>query len=279
MLFDLLNDYPHAALTFAIVWAMVWIMDGKNGKDVPAIAFNEAQRSVLENLILSESGNYYVRVYAALLLSLNGNEKNVFRQEDWIMAWAKVADGVITNQELPEYNALGDNNEIEKIRTLLHTDIPNRAKAWAAIALGRLGYYEDSMIECLFEMFLDEIRSSIERDEALVYLVFTGGEKVARKLLEVARQKSEGTENYDTRERALLALMGLGNVSALREQLLHEEEDHMNRDAYAYALAGVRDPRGQVVLRELENHSDITISRSVKKALAWLMRISNRSKK
>lgn len=272
-LFEALQTYQHEAFRDVVLWVMVWLLNAKSGKAKLSIVLDETQQAQLQKIILDGTANDVTRGHAAMLLTLHPSGLNVFAQQDWIYEWALVADGVRPHRQLPEFNPHPNDSIAVALRKMLKAGIPARTNNWLAISMGRMGYFEELIIGPLFNIFEDPLKSATERDEALVYLVSCGGATVGRRLLELERSDIADTGTYSIKERALLGIIGVGDVTILREQLNYGHAELMNLSAYAYALAGVQDRKGREVLEELKDHPDQVVrdavSKGIKQAVEW----------
>jgi hypothetical protein len=266
-LFEALQTYQHEAFLEVIAWAMTWVFDAKTATARPPLGLDPTQRAQLRKLLADETVNLATRTNAAILLTLQPEGQNVYAQHDWIYTWAQLADGLSPHRQMPEFTAHPDDSIVASLRDLLKSDVPSRNRKWAAVCLGRLGYFDATMVEPLFKSFEDPMRSFTERDEALVYLVMCRTEAVGRRLQQLQRDKATSPDDYDISERALLGLVGLGDVTVLREQLNHGRNESNVLSAYAYALAGVHDQKGREVLEELKDHPDEKVRAAVQKGL------------
>jgi hypothetical protein len=125
------------------------------------------------------------------------------------------------------------------------------------------------MIDPLLQVFQDDMCLPDERDEALVYLVFIGNSQVISTLIqEVNRRQNDEDKYYDLPGRCFLALIGMGNVDALKQQLELGIKDQLDINAVAYALAGVANPQGRKVLESMKNHKEKEVRNAVINALS-----------
>jgi hypothetical protein len=75
---------------------------------------------------------------------------------------------------------------------------------------------------------------------------------------------------YDLRARGILALVGMGDVNALKYQLNLGAGAQLDLDAYAFALAGIEDPEGQKILESMKDHEHKQVRDAVKNAFLQL---------
>lgn len=80
----------------------------------------------------------------------------------------------------------------------------------------------------------------------------------------MAKKHSVG---YDLHARCLLALVGMGDVNALRDQLDLGKGDQIDLNAYAYGLAGVENPEGEKILESMKDHEKKLVRSAVYRAL------------
>ncbi|HAX86761.1 MAG TPA: hypothetical protein DCY91_10985 [Cyanobacteria bacterium UBA11370] len=75
---------------------------------------------------------------------------------------------------------------------------------------------------------------------------------------------------YDLHARCLLALVGMGDVNALRDQLNLGKGEQIDLDAYAYTLAGVENLEGKKILENMKEHENNQVRDAVNHALLQL---------
>lgn len=257
-----------AVLTTAI-WALGWLTSAKTSDSYTTYTFSEAQLNCLRQIVMTEKRDAFARMWAALALSVCTSEKTVFAQAGWIYEWAVVADGGKPHRQLPAIVPLERPIDIYVLQYLISSHLPMKAKELVAIALGRLGYFIPEMVEPLLDVFQNDLRTTDERDEALVYLVFTGSSQIVSVLVEGAnRPRIDDVIQYDLPGRCILALIGIGNVDALKHQLELGMGDQATINAYANALAGVTDPQGRKILDSMKNHQKKQVRDAVINALS-----------
>jgi Trypsin-like peptidase domain/NACHT domain len=263
------------ALSSVATWALAWLTSAKSDAPYTTYIFSEIELNCLRQLAIDDRRDAFTRVWSALILSSCRTEAAVFTQADWIYDWAVIADGGKPHKELAVVTPLNYPGTIEVLRLLLASVIATQTKQWVAIALGRLGYFTSEMVEPLALRFLNDLSTHTERDEALVYLVLTGGETVRSLLLEGANQPNNEQSNskqdlsqYDLPSRFFLAILAMGDVEMLRYQLNLGRGDQMDVGAYAYALAGVENPEGRKILESMKHHPQKQVRDAVLAALS-----------
>ncbi|NEO69227.1 CHAT domain-containing protein [Moorena sp. SIO3H5] len=258
------------AVSTAAIWALGWLTSAKTSDSYTTYTFTETQLNCLRQIVMTEKRDAFARMWAALVLSICSSEKTVFAQADWIYEWAVVADGNKPHRQLPAIVAQERPLDIYVLQYLISSDLPIKAKELVAIALGRLGHFIPEMIEPLLQIFHNDIRINNERDEALVYLVFTGGSKITSEFIQGVNRPKNDTDKYDLPARCFLALIGMGEVNSLKHQLDIGMGDQIDINAYAYGLAGVTDPQGRKVLNSMKNHKKKQVRDAVANALSKL---------
>jgi hypothetical protein len=252
---EITRDY---GVSTVAIWAILWLTNAKTKHAYTAYIFSDRELDILRKVIVDEKHDTYARSYAALILSICNSQKTIFSQADWIYEWADVADGGKPQKDLPRISYVERSKDIEAIKKLVISNLPNKIKRSAATSLGRLGCFIPEMVDSLLEIFKDETYLWEQRDEALVYLVFIGNSQVISELIGGVNQAENNTDKYGLRDRCFLALIGMGNVAVLKYQLelAKSEAERTYISAYAYALAGVASPLGRKVLESMTNHQD-----------------------
>jgi hypothetical protein len=257
------------AVSTTAIWAIVWLTSAKTCYSYTTYTFADEELDLLRQVVINEKHDAFARSWSALILSVCTSEKTIFAQADWIYEWAVVADGAKPQRKLPKISPLNRPKDIEVMKNLVFSNLPIKAKRYAAIALGRLGCFIPEMIDPLLQVFQDNIYIPDERDEALVYLVFIGNSQVISTFIqEVNRRQNDEDKYYDLSQRSFLALIGMGNVDALKQQLELGMKDQLDINALAYALAGVSNPQGRKVLESMKNHKEKEVRNAVINALS-----------
>lgn len=210
------------AISSTAVWALGWLINAKTCQAYRIYRFTPSQLDILIRLVENPKQDSFARGWAALILSVSIPENPTFAQIDWIYEWALVADGAKPQRSLPRPNSSsqGRNAEpaikvIKKLVTASDTAI--ETKRQAGIALGRLGYFGSEIVEPLLQAFRNESLINIERDEALVYLVFTQNSQAISALREGMRDK-ENKSQYGLQEHCFLALISIDDRDALNQR-------------------------------------------------------------
>ncbi|MDZ8183423.1 MAG: HEAT repeat domain-containing protein [Nostoc sp. ChiSLP02] len=249
------------------IWAILWLTSAKTCHSYTTYTFADEELDILRQVIINEKHDAFARSWSALILSVCTPEKTIFAQADWIYEWAIVADGGKPQRKLPKVSYLNRLKDIEVMKKLIFSHLPIKAKRYVAIALGRLGCFLPEIIDPLLQVFQDDMCTSDERDEALVYLVFTGNSQVISALIYGVNRPKDDTDKYGLPERCFLALIGMGNVDALQQQIELGIKNQIDINALAYALAGVSNPQGRKVLESMKNHREKEVRNAVINAL------------
>ncbi|MCV3212061.1 hypothetical protein OGM63_00730 [Plectonema radiosum NIES-515] len=259
------------AVSTTAIWAIVWLTSAKTCYSYTTYTFADEELDLLRQVVINEKHDAFARSWSALILSVCTSEKTIFAQADWIYEWAVVADGAKPQRKLPKISPHNRPKDIEVMKNLVFSNLPIKAKRYAAIALGRLGCFIPEMIDPLLQVFRDDMCLPDERDEALVYLVFIGNSQVISTLIqEVNHRQNNEDKYYDLPQRSFLALIGMGNVDALKQQIELGIKDQLDINAVAYALAGVANPQGRKVLESMKNHKEKEVRNAVINALSKL---------
>ncbi|MBW4478345.1 MAG: hypothetical protein KME54_16155 [Tolypothrix brevis GSE-NOS-MK-07-07A] len=256
------------AVSTTAIWAIVWLTSAKTCYSYTTYAFADEELNLLRQVVINEKHDAFARSWSALILSICTSEKTIFAQADWIYEWAVVADGGKPQRKLPKISPLNRPKDIEVMKNLVFSNLPIKTKRYAAIALGRLGCFIPEMIDPLLQVFQDDMCIFDERDEALVYLVFIGNSQVISTLRQGLNRQKDDTDKYDLPGRCFLALIGMGNVDALKQQIELGIKDQLDINALACALAGVANPQGRKVLESMKNHKEKEVRNAVINALS-----------
>jgi HEAT repeat protein len=267
------------AVSLSALWALGWLTSAKTCHIYNSCSFTEIELDVLRQIVTDEGRDAYSRMWSALILSVCGTEMLAFNQtDDWIMEWSYVADGRKPHKELPVITPLNRSKDIKILKSLIASDVPEKPRQYGAIVMGRLGSFIPEMIEPLLQIFQDDLWSEEQRDEALLYLVLIGGTQIIFSLTQIINglmneddvMLKNSKSVYDLRSHALLALVGMGDVNALKYQLNLGEGEQIDLDAYAYALAGVENFEGQKMLENMKNHENKQVRDAITHALSQL---------
>lgn len=194
-------------------------------------------------------------------------------QHDWIYALAVIADGASPRRDLPLPRPAGRPAPVGWLGDLLNAGLHPDYSCRVAQALGSFGVFVSEMVPPLRFLFTNRGHrfGDADRDEALVYLGMIGTPEVVPILIEAA-DTPPGPDNDDyLYSRGLFGLLLLDDVDVLAEQI-RKAPPHLDLNAYAYGLAGSRDPRGRVLLERLRHHSDERVRAAVARACAapWM---------
>jgi hypothetical protein len=205
-----------------------------------------------------------------LVLTREKDLELVVHQLHWLYELAVVADGANPRRLLPLPGPTGRLAPPEWRIDLLKRQRQVERSRWIALALGAFGVYVPEMIQPLRVLFTSSKYAGDERDEALVYLGLIGTAEVAPILVAAADTPPVANDEY-LYSRGLFGLLLLDDVDVLAAQI-RKALSHSDLNAYAYGLAGSRDPRGRVLLEEMEDHPDERIRTAVAKAFArpWM---------
>ncbi|NES25050.1 MAG: hypothetical protein F6K41_40620 [Symploca sp. SIO3E6] len=248
------NMGENNAIASTAIWALGWLTSSRYCDNYTAYTFTEAELDFLRQFATNKKQDTFALGWSVLILSVCTSEKPVFAQADWIYEWAVVADGAKPQKQLPDPMPLDRPRDRVVLEHLISLDLPKEAKRPVAIALGRIGYFIPEMVEPLLEIFQDDTFAFNKRDEALVYLVLTGSAQVISTLINGVNSSKDDSDKYGFPERCFLALIGMGDIDALRQELERGKENQIDINAIAYALAGVFNPQGKKVLKSIKNN-------------------------
>jgi len=271
------------ATVFAVMWALFWLTGAGNRtrgnkrseplhlKPTEAVILLDAARiREIERTLRRSDLDIYAKSYGYLILTREKGLDPVVHQFDWIYELARIADGEQPRRSLFGPAPTGRVVSTEWLQDLLKQPLPVKIAIRIAQALGSFGVYIPDMVDSLCYLFRGEEFDEDSRDEALVYLSLIGNSEVARTLIEAADTSPVGNDDY-LYLRGLFGLLLLDNVDILSEQL-RKDLGHSDLNAYAYGLAGSRDPRGRVLLEELSNDTNERVRTAVAKAFTrtWM---------
>ena len=125
------------------------------------------------------------------------------------------------------------------------------------------------MVDHLWFGLTQERFDSDIRNEASIYLAFTGTPEAIQLLITAADTPYTGDESF-LADRGLLGLILVDNVDVLAEQI-RKAVPHSDLRAYAYCMASSSNPRGRLLLEQLEDDPNERIRSAVSAALshAW----------
>jgi energy-coupling factor transporter ATP-binding protein EcfA2 len=271
------------ATVCAALWALAWLTGALNrsrGNNLTEpskpkltaefILLDAAKIQRIEEILKRPYLDANTRKYGCLVLTREKNLDPVVHQFDWIYELARIADGEQPRRLVPNPGPTGRLTSVDWIKDLLNMNLPMIHSGWIAVTLGSFGVYVPEMVQPLRSLFTNEKHSKDKRDEALVYLGLIGTSEVISILIEAADTPRPEKDDY-LYVRGLFGLLLLDNVDVLAEQI-RKSLPHSDLNAYAYGLAGSRDPRGRVLLEQLRNHSNERIRTAVAKAFArpWM---------
>lgn len=261
----------------ASLWALSWLTGAKvrpRGDDSPEIrekllaefvVLEPGQISGVANLIRGDKVDLSFLHHASLLLTRQRGLMPVMMQNDWIYRLAMVADGALSRKMISSFTRFEDAGAFEWLIPLVTADYPEMCQSAIALTLGSFGVFCSEMGKPLWSAFQDSSQPEDYRDEALIYLAFVG-DGYARKMIETAADtvpEDDGDYRY---ARGLFGLLLIDDVDLLAKQI-QKALPHSDLDAYAYALAGTRHPRGMTLLAEFASHPNPKIVNAVRKAL------------
>lgn len=253
----------------AAMWALLWLTGAKyrerKASKTDFIHLDPPLVRSLEKRVQRLGIDVNTLIYGCQLLTREKGIDLSINQLDWIYELAVVADGGKPRYRLPVVKPTGRTVAVGWLINLLQADLAPVYACRIAQVLGALGVFVPEMIAPLSLLFTNPIHGDDERDEALIYLGMVGTREVELLLVKSADTPESDAEDYFY-SRGLFGLLLLDNVDILAGQL-QKALPHSDLNAYAYGLAGSRDPRGLLLLKQLKNHPDQRIRNSVVKAL------------
>ncbi|NES21173.1 MAG: hypothetical protein F6K41_20150 [Symploca sp. SIO3E6] len=188
----------------------------------------------------------------------------VINQLDWIYELACIADGSKPRYFLPALKPTGRLASTTWLEALLKQGLPGDYSSSIALTLGAFGVFIPEMIPPLQFLFTNPKYADESRDGALIYLSLMGSSEFISILIKAADIPQ--SEDYYFYSRGLFGLLLIDNVNLLAEQL-RKALPQADLNAYAYGLAGSRDPQGLVLLERMQNHSNERVRTAIKNAL------------
>ena len=197
----------------------------------------------------------------------------IINQLDWILELAYISDGAKPRYFLPAPKLTGRLASTAWIEALLKQGLPGDYSSSIALTLGAFGIFIPEMVPPLQFLFTNSKYALESRDAALIYLSLIGSPEVISMLIQAANCE----DNY-LNGRGLFGLLLIDNVNVLADQL-HKALPYANLNAYAYGLAGSRDPQGRVFLEKMKNHSNERVRTAIENALnsRWISAPRNAS--
>ncbi|NJN17192.1 MAG: NACHT domain-containing protein [Oscillochloris sp.] len=256
----------NGAVSAACIWALVWFSNTKSATPHPACDVVLAERARLMNIISNPNLDETFRSYVALICSHVSGTVSPYAQHDYIYEYAVVADGGKPQAQLPQPLFSPIYNDIHRIRHFLENTTSSVVQQTLSIVFGRRGVFLPTMIEPLRQRFMDDTLIPSERDEALLFLTQLKSPAIITWLMEEANRPEEEGDKYGIPSRCMFGLLAIGDIDALTAQLQHPRTEQMYITPYAYALAGMANPRGLKVLQSLAKHRDKKVRWAVDKA-------------
>ena len=247
----------------ASMWALGWFTGATKRKGKSnRVDISDTQKSEFVTLssepierieFLIRSNQWDERFWSRALLLLTRDAKMVpvGAQIDWIYNLALVADGDVPRHSISIINPPNHCASREWIRLFLGPSYSLKTNINAAIALGSFAIFCPEMGEALWACFEDTSQPEDLRDEALVYLALLGNDFARDKIETAADTDPIDKENEYLYLRGVFGLLLLDDVELLAKQI-EKALPHADLSAYAFGLAGSRNPRGMEILIRLK---------------------------
>jgi hypothetical protein len=263
------------AVRTAVCWAMAWLTGAYSRQpDTENVVRLSRERAVIiEELALDPEMCGSAVADCALILSREGGVEITFEQRDWVYDLATVADGKMPRRSLEPPSASRDRAAVGWIEDALRTEpLTSSAAKRLAQALGAFGVFVEPIVEPLVEMFQRSEAWEPERSEAMFYLALEGSDRAVAALIEAANTDPEAGENAKEASnseflysRGLFGLLLLDDVDVLAGQI-EKQMPHSDLNAYAFGLAGSRNPRGLEILSEFRTHEAPAVRKAAEAA-------------
>jgi hypothetical protein len=223
----------------------------------------------IEQALQSNTLNASMLAQGCRLLRKEKGLDLVINQLNWISELAGIADGVKPRYFLPAPKPTGRLASTDWIKALLKQGLPGDYSCSIALTLGSFGIFIPEMVPPLQFLFRHPKHGSDNRDAALIYLCLIGSSEVVSMLIQAA-DTPESEDDY-LYQRGVLGLLLIDNVNVLAEQL-RKALPHSDLNAYAFGLAGSRDPQGRVLLERIRNNSSARVRAAITNALnqSWV---------
>lgn len=230
----------------------------------------------IEQALQSDTSDASTLAQGCILLRKEKGLDLVINQLNWILELAYITDGAKPRYFLPFSRSTGRLASTAWMKALLEQGLPGHYSGSVALTLGAFGVFIPEMIPPLKFLFTNSKYALESRDAALIYLSLMGSSEVISMLIQAA-DIPESQDDY-LYSRGLFGLLLIDNVDVLAEQL-HKALPHADLNAYAYGLAGSRDPQGRVLLEKMKNHSNERIRAAIGNALnsRWIAAPRNAS--
>ena len=257
----------------AAIWALRWLTDAdsRTPTEENHISLSVEQIGRIEERLRRKALDSLSLGRGCLVLNSQAGLKIVNGQQDWIMELAKIADGAKPRRDLVPVLSTGREAEsLGWMKELLYRDFDFRDLPLVARALGAFGVYVPEMAAPLRSTFASEREHINLRDEAFLYLALIGTSDVIKAFIEAADTEPIDEDDY-VYSRGLFGLLFVDDVDVLYRQI-RKNLPHSDINAYAFGLGGSRDPRGAVLLKQLENDPNEKIRKAVRKVsqCSWM---------
>jgi hypothetical protein len=193
----------------------------------------------------------------------------IINQLDWILELAYIADGNKPRYFLPTLRPTGRLASTAWMKELLKQGLPGHYSGSVALTLGAFGIFIPEIVPPLKFLFTNSKYAIESRDAALIYLSLIGSSEVVSMFIQAA-DTPQSEDDY-LHSRGLFGLLIIDNVDVFAAQL-SKALPHTDLTAYAYGLAGSRNPQGRVLLEEMKNHPNERVRAARESALnrAWI---------
>jgi energy-coupling factor transporter ATP-binding protein EcfA2 len=274
--------FKDEATVCAAMWALAWLTgasrrtpgnrlaeSSKPKPTVDMIHLDPPKIRQIENILQTPGLDATTLGYGCLVLTTEIGLNPVVQQLDWMYELAVIADGVKPRRRLPTPGPTGHLASTGWLKDMM-INRPAGVSCRIAQALGSFGVYLSEMVRPLQFVFQNPKYHNDDRDEALLYLALVGAPDAIDTIIEAADTPPCEKEDY-LYSRGLFGLLLLDNVDILAGQI-RKALAHSDPDAYAYGLAGSRDPRGRALLDQLKDDTNPRVRKAVEKAFArpWM---------
>ena len=185
-------------------------------------------------------------------------------QLDWIAELAYIACGNKPRHFLPAPKPTGRLASTAWMEALLKQGLPGDYSCIIASTLGSFGVFIPEMVSPLKFLFTNPKYDYTSRDSALVYLILMNCPEIVSMLIQATETK-KSIDNY-LYVRGVLGLLLIDNVNVFADQL-HKTTHYEALNAYAFGLAGSRNPQGRVLLEKMRNHPSEHVRTEIENAL------------
>jgi len=271
-LFEALGSAVDAdeATMSAAMWAVSWLCGARfrNVRENPLqsefVKVPTALADKIEQRLHQSGHDEYTYAHGVSALNREDGVWFVSEQQDWVYNLAVIADGGESRRNLEEAKPVGKSRPIDRLLKNFPSDSTSTAAGRFALGLGDMGVFSPVMVPALEATVANRILPNDVRSHAALYLGMIGSADATAALVRLADTPPQ--DDDIPYSRSLFALLYADDVDVLSGQI-RKALPHSDINAYAYGLAGSRDPRGRNILESLASDANQKIRDAAQKAL------------